>query len=308
MNRRSNRLNILRNNERCSRRFIPRFFLSVFVALLASGCGGGGSPSTNTASAVISGNAVKGPISKGTVTAYAVTSSGGKGSALGTTSTDVNGSYSLTLTYTGPVLLEIPGGSYIDEATGQTVNVPTSPGSGLQAVVNNVTAGSALHVQITPLTAMAAARAQAMAGGLTAANIDAANQQVGTHFGGIDILNIQPVNPLIANSATGATQNAVNYGLVLAGLSAEAHTLGLTNPFDLVVALVQDFSDGIFNGGEHLKSGGHQGAEGASRSRDITGSGRNRGYQPRKVASRSPSNTRVRVCSSGSPPGLRCSR
>jgi len=171
-----------------------------------------------------------------------------KGAVLGTTPTDVNGNYSLTLNYTGPLLLEITGGSYIDEATGQTVNVPTSPGSGLQAVVSNVTAGSTLQVQITPLTAMATARAQAMTGGLTASNISAANQQVGAYFGGIDILNTQPINPLVANSSTGATQNAINYGIILAGLSQEAQTLGLTNPFSLVTALVQDFSDGNFDG------------------------------------------------------------
>jgi uncharacterized repeat protein (TIGR03803 family) len=252
MNHHAPAVNVLNNKNRHSKNSIQLLFISLLVAVVVTACGGGGgggSSSTNaTTSAVISGNAVAGPIANGTVTAYAVTSSGNQGASLGTTTTDANGAYSLTLNYTGAVFLEITSGSYVDEATGQTVNVPTTPGSGLQTVLSNVTAGSILSVQITPLTTMAVARAQAMNGGLTAANINAANQLLGTYLGGIDILNTQPINPLVANSATGATQNAINYGLILAGLSEQAHTLGLANPLDLVIALAQDFSDGNFDG------------------------------------------------------------
>ena len=241
------------NDERHPKHSILAILLGFLVAAAMTACGGGGggapsTPNTNETSAVIIGQAIKGPISNGTVTAYDLTSSGTKGSALGATTTDANGNYSLTLSYTGPALLEVTGGSYIDEASRQTVNVPTAPGSGLQAVLSNVATGSTIQAQITPLTSMAAARAQAMNGGLTLANIDAANQQVATHFGGIDILNTQPINPLLADSARGTTQIAVNYGLILAGLSEEAQTLGLADPFDLVRALAQDFSDGVFNG------------------------------------------------------------
>ncbi len=226
--------------------FLTIIFL--VLGLTACGSGGGGNGSVNTTPGKISGQAIKGPISGGTVTAYAVTS-GAKGAVLGTAITDSDGKYSIsTGSYSGPVFLEITGGSYTDEATGTLVNLPTTPGSGLQAVVDNVLEGSTVHVQITPLTTMAAARAQAVSGGLTAANINAANQQVGDYFGGIDILGVPPINPLVPNSAVGATPVAINYGLILAGFSQEAQTLGLTNPLDLISALVRDFSDGSFDG------------------------------------------------------------
>ncbi len=245
-------MDVLNNKNIYSKSSIQSLFISLLVAVAITACGsggGGGSSPTNTAtSAVISGNAMAGPIANGIVTAYTVTSSGSKDAVLGTTTTDVNGAYSLTLNYTGAVFLEVTGGSYVDEATGQTVNVPTTLGSGLQAVVSNVTASGGMLAQITPLTTMAAARAQAMTGGLTIANINAANQEVGLHFGSIDILSTQPINPLVTNSVAGATQDAINYGLILAGLSKEAQTLGLANPLDLVTALAQDFSDGSFDG------------------------------------------------------------
>lgn len=239
---------------------ITTWLTTVCVGILLSACGGGGGDSGSSTyscgtcnqsitGASISGLAVKGPIGNGTVTAYVISASGTQGTAIADTTTSGSGNYSLTLgNYTGPVFLELTGGSYIDEATGQTINVPTTPGSGLQAVVSHVTTESTLEVQITPLTTMAAARARGMVGGFTAATIEAANKQVGTYFGGLDILGTVPINPQIANSAAGAAQDAVDYGLILAGLSEQAQTLGLTNPFDLVTALAQDFSDGNFNG------------------------------------------------------------
>ena len=220
-------------------------FLLTSPGLVACGGGSSGGSGSTPSTAVVSGSAIDGPIQNGTVTSYTVTAAGQKGSTLKSTNTDLNGNYSLSLNYTGPVLLELTGGTYVDDASGSTTNVPT--GSDLQAALN-VTAGQTITAQITPLTSMAAARAQTMSGGLTAANINAANQQTGAYFGGLDILNTKPINPLINNSASGATQKAIDYGLVLAGISKEAQTLNLTNPFELVTALTQDYSDGVFNG------------------------------------------------------------
>ena len=221
------------------------FALMCGLALIFTGCGSGGS---NNTPGTITGQAAKGPVSGGTVTAHAVTS-GAKGNMLGTARTDVGGNYNLSVgNYSGPVFLEIMGGSYTDEATGATIHLPTTPGSGLQAVMDNVTPGDTLNCQITPLTTMAAALAEKMTGGITAANINAANHQVGTYFGGIDIVTTRPINPILPGSATGATQEAINYGLILGGLSQQAKALNLPNPLDLISALVQDISDGTFNG------------------------------------------------------------
>ena len=234
-------------------------FILFLTVLSLAGCGsggGGGVPPVEKTDdgtsvskpGVIIGQAIKGPISEGTVTAYAVTS-GVPGDVLGTTITDTNGNYSIpTGNYSGPLFLEITGGSYTDEATGKPVNLPTTAGSGLQVVVDNVSAGSTVQSQITPLTTMAASRARNMPGGLTAANINAANQEIGAYFGDLDILNTQPINPLVLDSAAGASPSAINYGLILAGLSQQAKILGLSDPFDLVIALAQDSNDGIFDG------------------------------------------------------------
>ena len=245
--------------------FLWSCLLAIVVTVVLVACNGSGGGSSKTGNlAVIRGIASKGPVAGGTVTAYAVTASGAKGPALGSTTTDANGNYSLSLNYIGPIFLELTGGIYTDEATGSKFSVPTGIGAGLQAALPNVTADGTFTAEITPLTTFAAALAQAMSGGLSNANITSANQQVSSYFSTtgatIDILNTQPINPLIANSAIGQPQSAINYGLILAGISQEAQTMATSDPLALVHVLASDFSDAEFNGyagaAELLNSGG----------------------------------------------------
>lgn len=234
---------------------ISKMFALIFVfCLIFAGCGSGGGggktkpPNNVVASGKITGQAIKGPVSGGTVTAYAVTS-GAKGAVLGTAITDANGNYSISIgNYSGPVFLEVTGGSYTDEATGIIISLPSPTGLGLQAVIDNVSAGSSVQHQITPLTTIAAVRAENMSGGLTPSNINAANQEIGTYFGGVDIVNTKPMNPMGPGSSSGAAQEAIDYGLILGGLSQQAQTLGLSNPMTLLVALANDLSDGVADG------------------------------------------------------------
>lgn len=219
----------------------------LILCLLMAGCGGGGGGSSDPRPAIVSGQAVKGAIAGGTVTAYAI-AAGVPGNVLATAITDADGNYSLTIEgYSGPVLLEITGGSFIDEATGAAIDLPGSSGSGLRAAVGNVTAAGDLQVQITPLTTFAAARAAQMTDGLTASNIDAANQQLSAYFGGIDLLAMSPIDPTVAGASAGASQAAVDYGLILGGLSQLADLLGV-DPLTLVTALAEDIGDGDFDG------------------------------------------------------------
>lgn len=97
--------------------------------LLFAGCGGGGGGSGGSSpppppppvQGAINGTAVKGPVSDGTVTAYAI-SNGMMGSQIASAKTDAQGNFSLAIgTYTGPVMLQMSGGSYTDEATGTTM-------------------------------------------------------------------------------------------------------------------------------------------------------------------------------------------
>jgi hypothetical protein len=63
-----------------------------------------------------------------------------------------------------------------------------------------------------------------------------------------DILNTAIIDPTVAGSATGSTQAAKDYSLVLAGISQYAKDNGITNPFTLITALGIDAKDGILDG------------------------------------------------------------
>jgi hypothetical protein len=213
--------------------------------LLVAACGGGvGSGGTG----YISGAAIKGPVDHATMTAYAI-SAGQTGAQIGTSTTDGNGSFSMQIgSYAGPVLLQMSGGGYTDEATGRRMDM--AAGDVLTAVVPSVAAGATVSgVQVTPLTAMAQAMAQHMTDGLTDANIAAANTAIGNHFSVSNILNVQPMNPLL-DFVPGTSQDAQNYGMTLAAMSQSAKTLGLSSSSSMVTAMMKDASDGVLDGKE----------------------------------------------------------
>jgi hypothetical protein len=120
------------------------------VGLVA--CGGGGGTSTSPTPVTLSGQAVKGPVMGGQVCAYTLETPR-KQIACATTGLDAK--YSLALPQgTGEVLLEVTGGTYVDEATGKTVAL-TDP---LRTISK---AGSADNALITPFTELAIQRASA---------------------------------------------------------------------------------------------------------------------------------------------------
>ncbi len=228
-----------------------RMLMAMVVTLfIAAGCGGGGTSAENVGSGgtgVISGAAVKGPVGNASITAYGI--SGGQiGAQIGTASTDLNGSFSMTIgSYAGPVMLQMSGGSYTDEATGAAMIM--APGDVMTAVIPSVAAGATNSgVQVTPLTGMAQAMARHMAGGLTDANISAANMAMGNNFLVSDILHVQPMNPLMPGSGAGASQDAKNYGMTLAAMSKYAQTLGLSFSSSMVTAMMNDATDGVLDG------------------------------------------------------------
>jgi hypothetical protein len=104
-------------------------------------------------------------------------------------------------------------------------------------------------VQVTPLTAMAQARAQTMAGGMSAANVAAANAAVGDYFEVGDIVGTAPMDPAIAGSGAGAAPSARNYGMAIAAMSQYAQTVGMTvSSSGMFTAMMEDASDGVMNG------------------------------------------------------------
>jgi hypothetical protein len=144
-------------------------------------------------------------------------------------------------------MLQMSGGTYVDEATGATVAM--APGDVMTAVMTTLSAGTtATGIQITPLTSMAQAMANNMAGGMMDANITAANTAMGNYFIVNDILHTQPMNPLVSGSSGTATQDMKNYGMAIAAMSQSAKDMGMTSSSSMVTAMVNDASDGVMNG------------------------------------------------------------
>ena len=229
----------------------PRMLVPLAVsALILTACGGGGVSLASVGSGgtgFASGTVTKGPVGSANVFAYAVTA-GQMGAQVGTTTTDVNGNFNMNIgSYAGPMMIQVNGGSYTDEATGAVM--PMAPGDIMTALVPTVVTGTTTTgIQVTPLTAMAQSLAQHMTGGMTNANMATANLSIGSHFAVSDILHVQPMNPLVTGSGTGATQDAQNYGMTLAAMSQYAKTLGVSTSSTIVTAMMNDASDGVFDG------------------------------------------------------------
>jgi hypothetical protein len=226
------------------------FIFSIGLLSLLFGCGGGGGGGIASVAGggTISGTATKGPVSGATVTAYGINSNGTMGAPLAHAATDGQGNFSIPIGgYTGPVILQMGGGTYIDEATGRTMAM--SPGDIMTAVIPSIASGETItNMQVTPLTSMAQAMAQNMAGGMTAANITAANDSVGSYFMVNDITHTQPMNPLLPGAGNTATQNMKNYGMTIAAMSQSAKDMGMSSSSSMVTAMMNDASDGVMNG------------------------------------------------------------
>ena len=261
--------------------------LTAAAALLLASCGGGGSSmdgmdggGSPSGGAVISGSAVKGPVSGATIRAFAV-SGGVAGAQIASAVTDANGAFTMPMgNYAGTVMLQMSGGNYLDEATG--ARMAMGNGDVMTAAHPAIGAGATVNdVAVTPLTAMAQAMAQRMPGGLTDANIVAANAAVGSYFMVHDILHTQPLNPLVPGSANGATRDMMNYGMTLAAMSQYARDAGMASSSGFVTAMMNDASDGVIDGqaagtpvsmGAGMMGGGSMGGGGMMR-RDAGGAG-----------------------------------
>jgi mono/diheme cytochrome c family protein len=224
--------------------------LAIGSSLLLFGCGGESGSSGESSSSVdgvITGSAVKGPVSGAMVSAFAI-NNGTMGAQIGTCTTDTLGNFTVFIgPYAGPVMLRMSGGMYTDEATGAAMSM--QPGDIMTCVIPQVIASSVMSgVQITPLTSMAQMRAQSMNGGMNPANIAAANTTIGSYFSIGEILYTHPMNPLTLGSGSGATQEMRNYGMVLAAMSEYAHSIGMPFSSGIVTAMMNDASDGVING------------------------------------------------------------
>ncbi len=220
-------------------------------------------------SAGLTGTLLKGKISLGTVTAYG-TGTGcaatnpqsgtppkcnlGAANTVVSTTSAVDGTYTLQFpsSYTGPIILEIVGGTYINEADGTLESGPAAA-TPMRAILPVAPLSTVISsVAITPFTTMAAARAISQAGTSAVTTLVAtqANNAVQVAYGIADIVGTTPVDVTQA-IPTGSTGNAQQYGLLTAAFAQQAITvLGVgADPLAFVNAVASDFgSDGVLDG------------------------------------------------------------
>ncbi len=203
-----------------------------------------GPTATSAPPVELTGNVVKALLVGATVNFYLLNEDGTKGALLGSTLSDANGNYSVTLNPgpTGPVLAEATGGYYVDEWTDvKTVLTPTD-------ILTAALPVGTQQATVNPVTHMAAIRAQVMAAGgipLETA-VNAANVGVANLFNIPSTINTLPAPANNANSPL-ATWIQRTYGIIMGGIAQLAASLNV-RAIDLGEALANDLSDGFVDG------------------------------------------------------------
>ncbi|WP_290493548.1 hypothetical protein [Alcanivorax sp.] len=223
------------------------------VAVAIAGCGGGGGSSGGGGSApaapksTVAGAVTKGPVGGATLYLYAMDAAGNKtGDAVaGPIVTEADGSWSVQVpdSVPRPLLIESSGGTYTDEATGTDVTAGN---------LNSFLPEGAQTAAVTPLSELLVRSARehlaANAGASLEDGVNAGRDVLDDVLG----VSFDPLTTVPATSGDDAA--AKQYAAVLGGLSTQANNLsGTTDPFETVIALIDDASDGVVDG---KKNGG----------------------------------------------------
>jgi hypothetical protein len=238
--------------------FMRNLLLMLFVLFLTA-CGG--NPDNAVPAAVptgtVSGTVFDSLIINGTVSVYDFTT-GKKGALLAKTVSDNTGLYSLTIqTESKPILIELTGGFYIEEA-GVNAKVSLKPTHKLTALTNYVT-GTKLSVAITSFTHLAAGLAnyEIKKNVNIKTAIEDANQRISA-LTGLDIIATTPALITDANNASGALTDELKYGFLAGAISTWTHdhapstSLAHFPPYtsiDFAQLMYQDIADdGVLDG------------------------------------------------------------
>lgn len=201
------------------------------AGLAACGGGhGGGSPPPPPPpppSATVTGTAAKGLLLNAIVNFYSVTNGAAGSTAVATVRTDsATGAFSSPVSSSGPVVVTVTTDSstqMLDEISGVAIAAPA--GLVLHSVFDSLT--NLQPIAVTPLTELAYDIAGATAGGLTTANIDAANNAVSeTFLAGAPVLYTLPIDLKNYKTATVAQQEQAK---LLAALAVAANAGTATN-------------------------------------------------------------------------------
>ena len=200
-----------------------RFVLYFCLSILVFSCGGSSDNERppDIPDSHIHGAAINGLIEEGTICLYDF-SDGVKGRLLGDecVQTQSNGEYTLSaVSVSGPVLLELTGGQYMDEYSGEVIQVN---GRSLQTVFN-LKVGENQQVQMNAFTTLSACLARYRSEHNTSASVkehvQASNRDISDFFGVSDIVE-SDVSNVIEGRAIGTPLNdALLYGYLLSGFS-----------------------------------------------------------------------------------------
>ena len=199
---------------------VMRITMLLLAGFLLISCGGG---SDNTAPpprppGEVSGTAFDGLIRNGLVTVYSF-SNGTVGEVLGTDTTNSIGHYTISITAPDqPILLEIRGGNYVEEATGK--NVSLLDGVDFLRAVTHYTSGQAISTSITYYTTIATGLAEYLhSAGLPISDaINTANTRAGA-LAGVDIQLITPLDITDIDSRQPSLSDELRYGFATAAIS-----------------------------------------------------------------------------------------
>ncbi len=231
----------------------------VFLNACGGGAGGGsGATGSTIPVGSVSGTSFDGLIINGTVNVYDFTT-GAKGALLGQTTSDGTGLYSLSLQVESrPVLLEITGGYYVEEAGPGSTQVALSSNQKLTALANYIT-GSSLKVAVTTYTHLAAGLAafDISKGTAVSTAINNANTRASS-LAGVNILTTTPKEITDVSNASATLTPELKYGFLAGAISmwtynnapttAVAHLPPYTS-IDFAQLLYQDISaDGLLDG------------------------------------------------------------
>ncbi|MBT0662776.1 hypothetical protein KI809_00530 [Geobacter pelophilus] len=225
--------------------------ISVLTLLVA--CGGGGGGSTPGPVTQLSGVASKGLVSGGTVRAYKIVGEAVTTQIGSDATTAADGTYSINIgDYTGPLMVQVTGGTYVDESTGLPTQLNIQTQNGLRAYVANATSGTPLTAAVTPLTELAVQYLGT--GALSPANITAANSKISNLYGVADIVTSSPTSgtyqstlSAISSMSTGAS-TPVTVGDLLASMKTQIPVN--QDPLPVTVGITKDKASAIANGSD----------------------------------------------------------
>ena len=245
------------------RNYLALLISLVFLTACGGGGGsGGGSGSTGSTIPVgsVSGISFDGLIINGTVSVYDFTT-GAKGALLGQTTSDgTSGLYSLSLQVESrPVLLEITGGYYVEEAGPSVQHRSRSVQMQKLTALANYTTGTPLKVAVTTYTHLAAGLAafEISKGTAVSTAINDANNRASS-LAGVNILTTTPKEITDVSNASATLTPELKYGFLAGAISmwtynnapsaAVAHLPPYTS-IDFAQLLYQDISaDGLLDG------------------------------------------------------------